>query len=1137
MTVKLEFLQDPFTAAAINTSLWNNITGGAASLDTVNDLVSLAQPTGSGATNTFGTNSTWDATSSEIYAQIGTVPNGNGTTSTALRLILDANNSISMRLRAGIFELARQTAGTTVITALGTYDPNAHRWWRIREAAGTFYAEASADSWNWTTLGSTTYSWNATALQVAFQTSASATEVPSLVATIANINSQEGGPYNLAWPQLEHAFGARWNCNGGDSPLDRYADVSLRARGSRTIGRGRQYELDQIQSGERTGAFDNTDGLWDPNNAAGPFYGHIQPYQPLRDRAQWPRTRNLLTPVQASGGDVGGYPLGTIPQGNGGVSTFSDVDPSGGSIVASGTAWQGGRVFQFAVPSGANLTICYTPQPAAERGVTYTMQMRVRNLTPSTSLQVHGVFVSATAGQVSTITQGSSATLTGSATAAWTTVTVTASVRDDGAYLICGLRLTTAAAAACTIQVDGWQLERGSVATPWTCPGTWFPMYSGFAERYPPSWDDSGTYGVVTPTAVDAFSLLSQTQLTDPLTAEIGLSSPRFLYKLNDPAGSLTAADAAGGNPAAALGNSKYGPGSFVFGTAITATDPVGGIYTGSTDTVATITNANPGTNLIGPATFLNLGSAGINGPADPTRWSRMLAFRYTGPTPTTASYLWSSMDRQRSSVGPIGSHIYIYLDTSGKPVLSVQGPTGASLNVFPGGATNCADGNWHLLLFGYNQATGQAVFSQDGAAIAYYSGLSPDIAPTGLIGDNVGGFVDTTIGNGTTYAFKGDIAFVAEFATFLVTAQLTGIYAAWKAACDGESTDARYARILRYSGYTGPSSIQTGLTTSMGPARTEGQDAVTALQAVVDTENGEHYVARDGTVVFRSRAARYNATSSAYVFGERQDLGEWPYEGITLDYDSTHLANQVTVTQESSGQTFYAPDATSIANYFPRPLTRTINPSSALEAQDAAGYLLSRYRQPSTRVAGLRLHPSAMPALWPVALGLELGTRVRVMRRPPAPAPPITIECFVEKIDWELADDNEAFLTLQCSPADTTPYAVFAAWHTTLANTIAAGVSSITINASQDNTNLLAAQLASGQQLVLGQNTANAETVTVSAVGATSPGWTTATITLTTATAKSHTSGDVVCEPLPAGTTDPTTWDGTRFDASAFAY
>jgi hypothetical protein len=448
--------------------------------------------------------------------------------------------------------------------------------------------------------------------------------------------------------------------------------------------------------------------------------------------------------------------------------------------------------------------------------------------------------------------------------------------------------------------------------------------------------------------------------------------------------------------------------------------------------------------------------------------------------------------------------------------------------------STNVCDGDWHLAVFGHDAVNGFGYASLDGAVPLAYS-VSAAFQPTGIIADSLGGYVDATVGNGTILNFKGDIGFAAEFPSHLNNSAISNLYLAWKSSCAGESTDARYARILRYAGYSGASTLQTGLTTSMGPAALDGQDAMSALQAVVDTEGGAHYIDTAGTVQFRARSARYNALTPVYTFGE--NAGEWPYEDVALDYDSTHLSNQVTVTQEGGGQNFYAQDSTSGTAYFPRSMSRTINSSSALECQDAANYLLSRYKNPATRVSAIKLHPSANPALWPVCLALELGTRVRVMRRPPG-VPATQIECFVENMAWDFGDDGEAFLTLQCSPADLTPYGIFAAWHTTLTSTIASGVATVTVNASADNTNPLAAQLAAGQQIVLGQNTANQETVTVLSVGATSPGWTTAVITLTANTTKGHTAGDSICEPLPAGVTDPTTYDAVgKFDSAAFAY
>lgn len=1136
---KIETLIDAFTASTLNTSIWNVVTAGACTLDTVNDLVQVSVPTSSGVYNNLGSAGPYDATGSSVYAQITTAPNGNGGTVTVFKLDAGSNNWVLAQLTSGgsfVFQVG--SSGSPVTVTLPAYDPHQHRWWRIRETGGQWAFDTSPGGLTWTTLTTLAYSWSATAVQFFFQAGATAVQPSGMVATISNVNTRIGGLYNPNWPLLEESWAPFWNANGGDSPLDRYVDVTNRTRGSSTVSRGRQYELDQVRAGEAGLSLANTDAALDPVNASGPWAGHIQPYQPYRKRAMWPAVRNLLTQVQATGGDLGGYSAGTIPQGSAGIDVFSIADSSGGTITASSSAWQGGSVFQFTVPSGtaAQTAICFTRQPAVEPGVTYTVQLRVRNVTASTSQQVDAFMVFANvAGSVTTL-RSSVATLTGSSSASWTLLTVTGTAPADASRISVGVETGGSAAATCSVQVDGWQLERGSVASAWAAPGVWYPIYAGFTERWPSTWDLAGTYGKVAPTAVDVLALLSQQKLSDPLTEEINSHSPRYLYTLGDPSGSTSFTDSTGQNPAAPIQISKYGAGSLTSGNQVTSATS-SGAYTGSSDTVVTVSNSNPGTTTPGPATFISLNAAGITGPANPTgSWTRMIAFRYTGPTPPSyAAVFWSSIDKQRANGNPSGSIMYLQLNSSGQFQLVMGGPTGAGATFTPS-STNFADSNWHLVIIAYSHVNAQLLISLDATTSAWGS-FNPAYEPTGLISDNVGAYVDPTVGNGTTTNYKGDLSFVAEFPTALSTTDMTNLYNAWKSSCSGESTDARYKRILRYAGYTGPSSVQAGQTTSMGPANLDGQDAMTALQAVVDTENGEHFTARDGTITFKARSARYNATTPVYTFGENTAAGEYPYEDCQLDYDSTHLSNQITVTQESSSQNFYATDATSVTAYFPRTMSRTINSSSTAECQDAANYLLSRYKQPVQRVSSIKLHPSANPALWPVCLSLELGMRVRVMRRPPN-LPTIQVDCFVENIQWDMDDRGEAWVTLQCSPADLTPYAVFASFHTTLASAVAAGATSITINAGADNQNPAAAQLGQGQQLVLGLGTANQETVTVQTISATSSGWTTAVITLQSATTLSHNSGDTVCEPLPSGVTDPTTYDASSaFDASAFAY
>jgi hypothetical protein len=938
---------------------------------------------------------------------------------------------------------------------------------------------------------------------------------------------------------MEHSWGPRWASNGGSSiPAEQYVSMSARLRQETGTNRGRQYEVDQVRSGTVNTTWVNKDGALDPANTSGPWYGHIQLFAPYRLRAQWPPTVNLLTQVQATGGDQGGYSAGTIPAA---AAIHSDTDTSGGSITASGTAWQGATVLQFTVPSttASGAAICYTAQPAVEPGLTYSQQLRVRDVTASTSVQAQAYITWWTAaGAVISTTAGGSSTLTGSATAAWTQLTVTGTAPATAAYWTLGARLAaTSPGSSISVQVDGWQLEQGSAPTTWVAPNTWYPVFGGFAERYPQAWSASGTYGTVSPTIYDAFALLSQHVLRDPLTEEIDSRSPRFLYALGDPQDSGQVADSIGNMPAASIAISKYGAGSLTLGTQITAASAAG-MYAGSTGTVGAFANPNPGTSTLSAATYVDLHSAGIKGPAGGT-WSRMIAFRYTATAPTVGNWavLWAGLGSNFAVLPvPGGSQVIAYIDHSGH-VNTVATDDNSAGGTLTDTSINVVDSNWHLVIWG--ATNGYHFMSVDGN---YTLSASAYATQSTLAVDNIGAFVDVSAGRGTYYNLQGNLSFATEWPTFLGATDCSTIYTAWRTAFAGESSGTRYARILGWAGYTGATDLQTGVTTSMGSAvNVAAQDALTALQAVVDTENGTHYVARDGTITFRSRGDRYNKLTPVYVFGENAADGEIPYEGLTPDYDATHVANQVVITQQSTSQTFTAQNTASSNAYGPRTLTRTVNVTTGQECQDAANYLLSRYAQPSQRIASLLLHPSANPTvLWPVCLALEIGTRVRVMRRPPSPAAAITVDCFVESLVWRFDDKGEAWLTLQCSPVDTTPYGIFASFHTTLANSPGAGASTVTINTGADTTNVARAQLTSGQQLVLGQGTANQETVTIATGGVpvTSPGWATCVLTLASPTTKSHTAGDVVCEPLPTGITDPTTWDATStFDNLRFTY
>jgi hypothetical protein len=937
---------------------------------------------------------------------------------------------------------------------------------------------------------------------------------------------------NPNYPVIEEIWGPSWNAAGASLPSARLVNLVDRTLSQASARRGKQYELDQINAGEYSVTLGSQDGVLDPTNTSGPYGGKILPLQPYRRRAQWPPTANLLDAPIATGGE--GFTAGSFP------ASFNLTVPSGGvtgsvAVLGAGNAWQGANVFSFAIANGTtvNSGIVRTDTVAVRPGKQFTFSVYLANTTASTSTNVIAYVSFLNADGSNTFGSGSNVTLVGaSGTPAWQRLSVTVTAPTTGSVygLRVGLNVGATTTAASTIVADGFQGEWGAAATTWVSPGTWYPIFSGFTERWPTTWAEGGTYGQVSPTAVDSFALLSQVQLKEVFTEEIDSHSPRFSYTLGDAAGATSFADDTGNMPAAPLVNAKTGSGNWTSGNAVTAANLPSGTFTGSTGTVVTSAPLTPGVNgAPNPATMLALSDAGVKGPGSAS-WTRMIAFRYTaGSNPTDLAYLWNSSTTSTPDIHD--GHVTVYIESTGHLRISTQ-----AVGVITGSqpfndSQSVTDGNWHLAVFGISGTT--MTLSLDGVTSSQTISAS-QTPPLNAMYDHIGALYQPGTKTATC-VYKGDIAFVAEFPSLLSSADMGQLYSTWRASASGETSAARYARILRYSGYTGASNIGTGLTTAMGPASDfSGSDVMTALNNVVTTENGEHFVTADGTVTFRGRGYRYNALTPVWTFGD--GTGEFPYEDLQLDFDSTHLSNVVTVTQQSTGTNLVAQDSASIASYYTRTMTRTVNTASALEAQDAADYFVSRYKDPLTRVQSVKLHPSAAPALWPVLLGLELGTRVRINRRPPG-APLISVDCFVEQIQWDMDSANEAFVTLQCSPVDPRVYGQFGAFYTTLNNSPSAGATSITLNAGADNTNPLAAQLPVGTQLVVGLGTANQETVTLTAVGVTVSGWTTSACGVS-ALAKSHSAGVTVCEVLPSGVSDPVAFDAPqKFDQVVYAY
>lgn len=937
-----------------------------------------------------------------------------------------------------------------------------------------------------------------------------------------------------------------------------WTDVSSRVQMPWSTARGRQYELDVNETGEWHAILANADGAFNPANKSSPFVtanpnNVVDLFRRARIRMPLAPTQNLLPRNVATGS-------ATMNQATDSVANWWYI--SGAGSIAQG-------LYLSAAPSGQTTALAWTTPvgttsvnnqlyggavsatAAAARsflvpvednfqvaaGTTYTASVYFSRLASAdATVQVKvGIIWYGVGGTALSTSTGAAVTVP--TVTSWARGTVTAAAPAGAAWgrLIVSITSPASTTATNTIYATGWQVEAAGSATSWADPGVTAFLFSGFDERLPQVFTEmGGLYPSCEPVILDAFGLLATTTLQAPFVNEVLALGPNFLYQLNEPAGATACIDSAGNRIPAPVESSPYGVGSLVFGSSVTATNPTLA-FLGTAGPVATLNND---ASLLSPthhATFVSIHkTTNFPGPPSSGPWTRMVAFRTTVVPDINHRYTmwWSATPTTGTN-----AQLFIQVDNNATGTVTAGFTDNAghgNVSQSPGGV---CDGNWHLIAIGVDPGTGAGTVWLDGAVLGTATGMG---SGSGFTSD-VLGCVATLQYQEFDDGFAGDLAFAMEFPALLTNAQMTNLYNSWRSASSGESSGSRYARVLTWAGWTGPTAIDAGSTQSMGPATDlTGTTALDALNSIALTENGDQYASAAGVMTFKARSARYNARTPVYTFGEGPPVGgagEWPCELTRFDYDPSHLANRVQVTQYQ-GQTFQVVNPSSATRYGQRTYQRQINASSDAEVQDAAKYLLAQLSSPHLRPEAFILHPSAVPGLMAVCAQLEKGLRIRLIKRPNG-SPSITTDCFVERIEWQWdPDTGDVFVTVQASPADLANYGVLAAMHTTLNLQAASGQNKATINGLPDAAvNALVSSLPSGYSLRFEPGTPRDETLALAAGGipSTSPGWTSAQLTFASNFSFTHAAGTTVCEPLPAGYTDPTTWDASAVTGASY--
>lgn len=902
-----------------------------------------------------------------------------------------------------------------------------------------------------------------------------------------------------------------------------WVSVAPRVRDQASSSRGKQYEWDQQQAGNYSPTLINQDAALLPGNASSPYSPNVTLRRPYRKRFQYPPTQNMLTIDQATGGSTqtAGVKVDlVVPVW---ISYVYDW-----TITAEADAFTGPNVFKqiVAAAQAANSPFGdmdgWTILPGSPHSAQCVMRATAGGTTPQVRLlllwrDINGATLSTSTGGTVTLSANSRT---------WQQLTVSGTAPAAAAG--CTLQIQMVSSTAVTWEVSGFQVEYAAAPTTWVQPGVWGGVINSWTDRLPQVYSLNGTYATVTPNTVDTFARLSQNFPPPAFYSDVLALKPNFFFPLNDPTGTAVFADLTGNLNPAPVSVSPYGSGTVAAGQGIQSTSTAG-TFLGAPGPVVTMTNPDVGGTAAESCSWINLTSAGSAGPPTVGGWTRMIAFRNTGAG-SVAGGLWLAGPAHFLGTS-FHSLFYVALGAGASPGIVVEIFTSGGGAAFwtPSVGTG-ADGNWHLLFISLSADGSTVTICYDGAFTSIFTLDTTQMGTSSV--DMVGALAYPA--DGQFYdGYNGDVAHIGQF-PLLTNAQQTALYTSWRTAWQGDSSGTRYSRILGYASYQGPTAIDSGATTDMGPATDiDGQtDAFTLLNNVVTTENGNHYLSSSGSVHFEARSRRYNQLTPTWIFGANIAGGEYPFADLGFDFDLDHVANVAQVTQQMSGQVFSASIAASQAKFDTLTLQRTINVVNPQECVDAANYMVNRFDLPQLRVDSITLNPSRYPLLWGVLAAMDISARIRINMRTVGQAvnatPLVQFDGFVEQIAWSLdASTGDHLAVLQVSPADLNLYWVLSALHTTLYAQANSGGNTAVLNPLPDSaSNSFSASVCSGLQLTFEPGTANAETLTVQSVSATSPGYASVTVTFTANLAHTHLVNTTVCEKLPTGITDPTTWD-----------
>ena len=765
---------------------------------------------------------------------------------------------------------------------------------------------------------------------------------------------------------------------GASTPPDQITWVNVAAPTrflNFTMQQGKQYELDQLQSGTGTITFDDPDGALIPPGTGA--YAGIGSGTPVRLRTIW------------QGGAYQAQFHGNGSTATPGMTTGNVFAVVPGQVYSAaafvGATFSGGNPQSYT--SGATVVITFSTGGG-------TPLSTATGTTASDPILPQLVTATGTAPATAAL---ASITISAVGTPAAAVVINAAAAPPGPGYLIPVPAVTWSAVNSATVTtLASWKYDRRGIPVV-TPHGVTF---NGFFERLPPAWDPNTYRGQTQATIVDAWNYITG-NVQPILPTEILNDGPYAYWPMTDAAGAIVAANQASGNSIPlTIGSSKYGNGgaSEAFGQDSSAILGAQGTYI-LNSSVRSQAQAGmwgvtlPNTTAI-PGKGFTAFASDPNYPAVGNGVTIEFWFIMSGPFPASTT----------QTILTVGAPSALK-----KPLFNFGVTSAGFLDLFQG--TNTLVTGLSLANFlTTTTATHVALTFNTTTYSAWVNGVNTTFGswPVALAGDfteilvNGDAGLYATISAGsladTLHCMGGAVAHVAVHKGLLANERIITHYDSGAFGMAGDSSAFRIERLLGAGNFGGRRLIVQEANLHQTPVVScqdiSGQPATSSVNNVLGSLSPAFlFVASTGALTYLCREVQWNSTVR-HTFGENIWAGEIPYTTVTFDNDPTKVLNSIQITQldnqdvlipqfnETGSRTQFGTVSHWTTGYLQGDITEPLTFGPGL--QDLANWLATTFATAPTRISGLTVSTAAIPAAWGFYNQVQPGRSVVVNRRPP---------------------------------------------------------------------------------------------------------------------------------------------------------